>query len=471
MISLNTRLSANPVRLAVRCAVACALFVGSTTAVLAADAAPGAVQAGPVRLTFGGFTALETVYRDKNETADIGSNFNSAIPFDYQANAHVSEFRETARQSRFSLLAQGPADGAMSAEGYMETDFLSSGTTSNSNESNSYTLRVRHFYGVLRNTQSGWFLLGGQTWSLATLDGKGLNPRSEVTPATIDAQYATGFDWTRNPQLRLVKTFGDTAALGISFESPQAQWSHVPSTTLVTNTGGSLLNSGANYAIDFAPDVIVKAAFDPGFGHYEVYGMARGFRDRTPNTAAGVSSTTWGSGIGAGMVLPLGNMVTFQLSGLAGSGIGRYGTSGLPDVTVKPDGTPATISESDVLAGLTFKPTPLLSIYVYAGMEQASRKDYVNGTAGAGYGSALYLNTTCASVTGSASTCAGDTKQIEQFDIGEWWKMYQGPMGNFQFGAQYSYTKRELFADVNGVAPSTNINMVFISFRYYPYQR
>src|ERR1700720_2312184 len=56
------------------------------------------VKAGPVTLTFGGFTALETLYRNKNQTADIGSNYNTGIPFAYQPNAHISEFRESARQ-------------------------------------------------------------------------------------------------------------------------------------------------------------------------------------------------------------------------------------------------------------------------------------------------------------------------------------------------------------------------------------
>jgi hypothetical protein len=471
MISIKTRLSARPVRQAVGFAVACAVFAAGATAVSAADV-PGSVEAGPVRLTFGGFMALESVYRDKNETADIGSNFNSAVPFDYQTNAHLSEFRESGRQSRFSLLAQGPSDGAWSAEGYMETDFLSSGVTSNSNESNSYTLRVRHFYGVLRNTDSGWYLLGGQDWSLATLNGKGLNPRSEVTPATIDAQYATGFDWTRNAQLRLVKTFGDTAALGISFESPQAQFANTNG-ALVNNAGGSLLNSTTTYAVDYAPDVIVKAAFDPGYGHYEIFGMARGFRDRFPATVAGTNNTTWGTGLGAGMVLPVGSMLTVQLSGLTGSGIGRYGTSNLPDVTVKGDGSLAAISETDALLGLTFKPTPLLSLYAYAGVEQASGKVFDNaaGVAAYGYGTLGSTNNSNCTVTGASGTCNGVTHRIEQFNLGEWWKMYQGPMGNFQLGAQFSSTKRQLFADANGNAPSARINMVFISFRYYPYQR
>ena len=132
-------------------------LVGAAAFASTAEAADApTVAAGPVTLTFGGFTALESVYRSKNESADIGSNYNTAIPFDYQSNAHISEFRESARQSRFSMLAQGPHTDAWRAEGYLETDFLSAGVSSNSAESNSYTLRIRHFYGVLRNTESNW---------------------------------------------------------------------------------------------------------------------------------------------------------------------------------------------------------------------------------------------------------------------------------------------------------------------------
>ena len=55
--------------------------------------------------------------------------------------------------------------------------------------------------------------------------------------------------------------------------------------------------------------------------------------------------------------------------------------------------------------------------------------------------------------------------------MGEWWKAYQGSIGNFQIGLQYSYTDRQLFSGVAGVGPSTLIHMGFVSFRYYPYQR
>ena len=466
---------------AVRRAIALALLTcggvaaggGLVSVASAADVSSTAVQAGPVNLTFGGFTALESVYRDKNESADIGSNFSTAIPFAYQTNAHLTEFRESARQSRFSLLAQGPQSGAVSAEGYFETDFLSAGASSNSTESNSYTLRVRHFYGLVRNTDADWYVLAGQNWSLATLYNKGLTPRTERVPQTIDAQYVVGFNWTRNAQLRLVKLLGDTAAFGLSFESPQAIFAPNTNSALVNNAGGSLLNSTANYSLDFAPDVIAKFAFDPGYGHYEIYGMARGFRDRYPATAAGTNNTTWGASVGAGLILPLvPSVLEFQASGLAGDGIGRYGSAQLPDVTVKPDGSLAAISEVHALAGFLYKPTNIWTVYLYGGLEQASKTAYVNaaGTTGYGYGSELYNNSGCDSVAGTAATCVANTKSVDQLVLGTWWKAYQGDIGNFQIGLQYSYTQRKTFTGVGG-APDANINMGFVSFRYYPYQK
>jgi type II secretory pathway pseudopilin PulG len=448
------------------------------------------VQAGPVTLTFGGFAALESVYRNKNQTADIASNYNTGIPFTYQPNAHISEFRETARQSRFSLLAEGPKTGSLRAESYLETDFLSAGVTSNSAESNSYTMRVRHFYGVLRDSGMGWYVLGGQNWSFATLyTTADLNPRTERIPQTIDAQYVVGFNWLRVPQLRFVKLFdvmGKKVSAGISLETPQASFytgcntvatpaptgCGTPPSAITTMPGGTLLNSTANYSIDFAPDIIVKAAADPGYGHYEVYGLGRGFRDRSPGTAAGSNNTTWGGSVGAGMILPLVENLEFQASGLFGAGNGRYGSAQLPDATLRPDGTVAAIREWQALGGFVYKPVPELTLYVYAGEEKASRTAYTNaaGTAGIGYGSALYNNSGCYSLTGTASTCIGNTNEVQQIAVGEWYKVYQGAIGNFQIGLQYSYLERRTFSGVGG-SPIANINMGFFSFRYYPFQK
>ena len=58
---------------------------------------------------------------------------------------------------------------AQKLTGYLETDFLSAGSSSNSNQSNSYTLRLRQFWGSYDNTDWGLHVMGGQAWSLATM--------------------------------------------------------------------------------------------------------------------------------------------------------------------------------------------------------------------------------------------------------------------------------------------------------------
>ncbi len=448
----------------------------------AADSAAAGVpqwQAGPVTLSFGGYTAFETVYRNRYEGTDIGSDYNTKIPFPDQTTTYnTSEYRESARQSRLTILAQGPKSDGLSAEGYFEMDFLGDAQNANSNESNSYTPRVRNIYGLFRDSNDGLYILAGQNWSLVTLNRSMMNPRSEITPLTIDSQYATGFNWTRNPQLRIVKSFNSQLALGLSLESPQAQVCassscNTPATAVTTVAGTQQLVSASSLALDFMPDVVIKAVAEPGYGHFELYGLGRGFRDR--NSTLGQNNTTYGGGIGGSALLPLvPNMLEFQGSILVGSGIGRYGTSQLPDVAVRPDSTLVGIRGLDALVGLIYKPASAWTFYAYAGVESAAAAAYTNaaGTVGYGYGSPLYNNSGCTVTTSSpsSSNCIANTKSIEQGVLGTWWKYYEGQMGNLQLGLQGSYTKRNTFAGLGG-DPSTNLSVVMLSLRYYPYQR
>ena len=183
-----------------------------------------------VTVTFGGFAAAESVYRTHNEESDIGSSY-SKIPFpgpnvsgggngNATSIGHMGEFRMSARQSRVSGLVEANPDANTYLSFYGEFDFLGAAASANSNESNSYTPRVRNLYGTIDWTDIGLEFLYGQSWSLATLDGKGISERTELAPPTIDAQYVPGFDWTRQPQLRLVKNFDDQVWLGVSVENP-----------------------------------------------------------------------------------------------------------------------------------------------------------------------------------------------------------------------------------------------------------
>jgi len=464
---------------AVAAAVVGVLAAASLPAFAQTATAPApAIQTGPLTLTFGGFTELATIYRNRNESSDVGSDFNTGIPFYDNANSQVSEFRESARQSRFSLLAQGESYDGLKPEAYMETDFLSAGVTSNSRESNSYTLRMRVFYGRMQ-TDWGLDVVAGQSWSLATLYKDGLNVRDEDAPVGIDAQYIVGFNWTRTPQLRVVEHFSKAFSLGASLESPQAVTSNginsaglpagstfPPSSVDYQNSGdgAGLENSTTTYTTDPAPDVIVKAAVDPGYGHYEVYGLGRWFRSSVSRT----NDTVSGGGVGAGMILPLvPKMLTFQASGLVGKGIGRYGSAQLPDVTMKSTGALTPIAEYEALLGLLYTPTDRVTVYGYAGREKESATYYNVGAATYGYGAPQFNNSGCEALSGS---CVGNTRSVEEESVGFWWKYYQGRLGNLQFGMQGEYLQRDAFNGIGG-APEANMFVGMASFRYYPYQR
>ncbi len=102
---------------------------------------PDAIHFKGIDITPGGFLAAETVDRQRAAGADVNTPFNS-IPFAGQTAGVLSEFNASGRQSRVSFLAESKLPSA-TLRGYLETDFLSAGTTSNDNQSNSYTMRLR----------------------------------------------------------------------------------------------------------------------------------------------------------------------------------------------------------------------------------------------------------------------------------------------------------------------------------------
>ncbi len=445
-------------------------------------AGPG-IQAGPLTITFGGFTELALIYRNHDEIADVGSEPFSSIPFPDAEQYNLTEFRESARQSRFSMLTQADAWNGARAEAYLETDFLGAAPTANSRESNSYNLRVRNFYARLI-FDTGFSMLAGQSWSLATLYKQGLDPRNEDVPQTIDAQYVAGFNWTRDPQVRFTQKFDDAFSLAFSVESPQAvvnATNNVPSTLSaypantsynVTGNASGLLDSGTTYSNDPAPDLILKGALDPGYGHYELYGLGRWFRSAVGDD----TNTIFGGGIGGGAILPIvSDVLSVQASGLVGKGIGRYGSSQLSDVTVEPTGFLSALKGYQALVGLFYKPVTSLQIYGYWGREEMASNyfdqpitsDGVTTTYGYGYGNPLYNNTGC--YTLGSSKCVANPQRVDEVTGGFWWKYYNGQLGNLQLGLQLAYNQLDAFNGVGG-APSTNVFEAMVSFRYYPFQ-
>lgn len=451
-----------------------------------------------ITITPGGFIAAETVWRPHATFSDINTPLN-AIPFAGAAQSRFSEFYGSGRQSRLSLLAQG-SWGTTKLIGYYEMDFLGAGVTSNNNQSNSYVLRQRQIYGQAA-FHNGWTVTAGQMWSLVTETKVGLDNRSEAAPLQIDAQYTAGFSWARQYGFRVTKNWKNKAWLGFSVENAQTLLaaSGNPTNFLIggPGTGGGLYNLNANYSSNVSPDYVLKFAFQPGFGHYEVFGVASDFRTRIypnatavkPSAVGAFNDSVWAGGFGANARwLFYQKHIEAGIHYLGGKGIGRYGDSSLPDVTVDPNGFEKPLQSYQMLASLEWH-SPKWDLYGYGGGEYAGKTWYLNSAGKpVGYGSPLFNNAGCGTETlptasngygpGSLANCTGQNKSVVEGTSGFWYKPYNGPKGRLQIGMQYSYLVRTAWVGY-GLPPYTNVpgsstiapkaieNMWLTSFRYY----
>jgi hypothetical protein len=494
----------------------------------------------------GSYLAGETVYRTHATGGDIPTAF-SALPYEHADAYALSEFYGTARQSRVALMAEGKTDWG-TLRGYYEADWLGTGVTSNNNESNSYVLRERVLWAQAA-LNSGWAFTGGQLWSLATEDRKGISNLSGdiLTPLTIDPNYVAGFVWARQYGFRVTKTF-EHAAFGIAAENPQVLYTATlagntpyavlgsaganggnynaaistcsPSTSIVNYTnelnGGvdtylpvyKTVNSCANItniSFNVIPDILVKAAFDPGVGHYEIFGIGRyahetvypgettnsnlygGLKDIVTGAVVAPALTTAGSynnsialgGLGASArVSLLADRLSLGLKGLYGPGVGRYGSTTLSDVTSAASGELTPLHNLSGLGTVEIAATPRLTLYVDYGGDYASRNSGVGSTLGAptatknattgvwgghwaapatapvGYGSYYLSNSAC--LTNSApgyngsstgyypgGSCGAQTKDVQEITAGYWYDFYKGDYGRLRQSIQYAYAVRQ----------------------------
>ena len=492
---------------------------GSQAAVVAVAAPKTIPTESPTALYYKGITikpvaffAFEGVWRQHATNSDINTPFNS-IPFPNAAEGHVSELNFTGRQSRLGGLFEANA-GSTKLSGYVETDFLGAGVTSNNNESNSYVLRVRQVWGRAV-TATGFGVSGGQMWSLTTTDAKGTENGTEKIPNTVDPQYLVGFTWTRQPGLRVWQRWGDpsrvlfTGALSIE----QAQITNftvngvAPANYFFSagGTSGGLYNAAANpsgqylatYTNNVAPDVVLKGAVDAPKMHAELGGIARWLRDfynpvsvvngaYVYDTTHQAKQTKFAGGIFGSVRVTPRPFVDLGISAMAGDGVGRYGSSQLADATLRPDETLEPLRNYHGLASVETHPAPKLDVYFYYGGEYAQRTVYANGLGGQmGYG--IYTNnngscynapvvnsTTLGSGSGGSagpSACGGPTRYIQEAMGGLTYRAIDSlKWGRLQYQLTYSYVQRNLWSGIGSATtpsgPRATEPMVHVSMRY-----
>ena len=299
------------------------------------------------------------------------------------------------------------------------------------------------------------------------------------------------------------------------FTGDLVEWvdAHALETGLLTlfcrHTSASLLiqeNASPDVRADLE-DFLAKIAVDPGWGHFELFGVV-GFGHETIypgettnsnlygglknivtglvvapalTTAGNFSDSTVLGGVGGSLRVPVvPNKLTFGVKGLWGPGVGRYGDSTLADVTTNSWGGLAHIENASGLFTLEATPTPRLTLFANYGGDYAGRTDSANpnattlggpsaaqnasgvwgGTwkapsaAALGYGSRVLSNSSCNSTTapgynGSSTgyytggSCGAQTRDVQEATAGYWYDIYKGDKGRLRQGVQYGYGVRE----------------------------
>ena len=473
-----------------------------------------------ISFTTSAFVAAEFVRRSRELGADLPTPFNSlTMPGASQSN--LSEFFGSARQSRPTLFVVGRLKN-VELSSYISGDFLSAGVTSSATSTNSYTLRLRQAWGQAK-FDNGWRFLGGQAWSLVTEGKEGIAPSDDLgkvndaRPSTIDPGYNVGFSFARQYGIRVTKDFGDKVSVAFAMENAQGTLTtHGNAANFLLGEAGASnsYNTTSNYTANPAPDLIAKIAFDPGFGHYEVFGLVDRFTDRifpcyefasagcpsgltAPSVINVHNASKEGGGFGANARWTFADKrVVFGLHGFGGSGIGRYGAAQLSDLSINPNGTVHLIKDLQGLATLEWHGKKL-DLYAYTGAEYAGRSYaydpnlvvqnpttllWTVAPGYVGYGSPNFRNDGCYTETlptansgfapGSLAHCSGDTRAAIEGTAGFWYTFYRGPKGRFRFGTQYSYVTRQTWSGANstgpaGISPEGLDSMVYTSFRYY----
>lgn len=386
----------------------------------------------------GGFFDGTAIVRSANENADVQSTFAN-IPLQGSANSHLREFRGTARGSRINLLGEGQYRRTAIA-GYVEVDFLGSSTSGNELETNSWNPRLRQLWSNI-DLPNGFSLLIGQSWSLLTTHRIGLKPRQEFIPLSTDLQTVVGFNWARQWGVRVIKPLSPTLLMAVAIENPEASVNGVvqptgvqgfntsPNARTPSNFFTTSTTPGANgISTDFAPDLIGKLVWEPGYGHFELKGLVRFFQDRL-NAHNHVAI---GGGGGLAAVLPLTPTVNLIAEGLVGPGIGRYASTIGADVVASPSGKIVPIMTFHFMGGLEWRPTKEWDVYAYYGIEHYARTAYA--ATPIGYGSPLADLSGCAVEDPGTQPCQAANATISQVQPGLWYRVHHLGCGKRRAG-------------------------------------
>ena len=373
----------------------------------------------------------------------------------------MSETRLSAQSSRISLRVDAefpePDTRFRKLSGYFEMDF--SGTTPGAVAvtSTSVGFRLRQGFAEVQYGRT-FFLAAGQAFTLMTAQKDQLSiwPSDVEMSQAVDTNYLAGMIWSRTPQVRLTWRPSTRFNWAVSVENPEQQLGNglVTLPQCCASDIDAQYNTGSDElrVPNLMPDIVTRVAFNPIKPlHVDVGGVVRVFRHTVSPYDDDFKEVGGGASINARFNVTAGTK--FLVQSAFGSGLGRYIGGLVPDVAFRSDGSISTIGTTSWVGGVEQRISPRLSLAgYYSGVDTDDNfgLDTDGSFIGFGYpGSSNSNNRRIQEVTGTGS-----------------YQFLKSPdRGSGQFNLQASWLRREPSSQGNGLA-SASAFMFFAQVRY-----
>jgi hypothetical protein len=418
-----------------------------------------AIEIGPAKIRIGGYVGVHGIYRSTNSGGGVGTSFAS-FPYADTVQGNVSEARFSAQASRLSIRVDADYQEARfnRLSGYFEMDFAGSTPGNVAVTTSGVGLRLRLAFAEVQYGQT-FFLAAGQAFSLMTApkDQLSIWPADVELTQAVDLNYVAGMVWNRSPQLRLSWRPSRRFNWAVSAENPEQQLGsgviRLPQCCAADidaqyNTGGDELR-----VPNLMPDFSTRVTYSPRNAiHLDAGGVLRVFRHTVAPYDEDFKATGGGASVNI-RVNPTSSTRIFG-QGAVGSGMGRYIGGLVPDAAFRSDGSIGLIDTTSWVGGVEQTLTKRVSIAgYYSGVntEDTYFTDRDGGAIGFGF-------------HGSSTN---NNRTIRELTLTGAYQIVRTPdRGSAQFNAQVSWLTREPWSTPASGLSSARSFMFLTQVRY-----
>ncbi len=327
--------------------------------------------------------------------------------------------------------------------------------------STSAGFRLRHAFGEAQyGEDSQWLLAAGQSFTLMTPVKNQLSswPSDVEMSQAVDTNYLAGMTWGRIPGVRLTWRPSKAFNWAFSAENPEQELgkSLVTLPECCATDIDAQYNTGADElkVPNLMPDLHTRVAFN-GYGslHVDFGGVFRVFRHKLAPYDSGDDERAAAGGVNANASFKVGSGTKLLGQVATGSGIGRYIGGLVPDAGFTADGSIEPIEATSYVFGLEQK---LSSTFTVAGYYSGVETD-----------AASFVDTTGTFIGfGFPGSSNSNNESIREGTFTFGWQPFKiANRGSVQLNTQLSWLERKPFDRGSGPA-SAEAFMFFAQLRY-----